>query len=206
MSSIAANGSGDITWIETMSAPTSVTSGLVGVDQAFRVGDDRVARQHVGGVHLIGLDPQLLRVGGLKAAGRAQAAHGAQRLPGLVLAAGQDGPAGGEDQVLLARFGRGLAVGPDDLGDRVGRVLHAGDQAVGIRAREGGRLGAAGGHQDRHAALGRRVELGGLRRVVIAVEGHLLAGEHAVHDLQAFLHPGLALGVAGEREAERTAR
>ena len=83
ISSIAAIGSGDMTWIETMSAPTSVTSGLVGVDQAFRVGDDRVARQHLGAVHLVGLDPQLGRVGGLKAAGCAQAAHGAQRLPGL---------------------------------------------------------------------------------------------------------------------------
>ena len=57
---------------------------VVGVDQAVRVGDDRVAGQHVGGVHLVGLDPQFLRVGGLKAAGGAQAAHGAERLPCLV--------------------------------------------------------------------------------------------------------------------------
>jgi hypothetical protein len=34
------------------------------------------------------------------------------------------------------------------------------------------------------------------------VEGQLLAPEEAVHDLKAFLHPDLALGVAGEREAQ----
>ena len=175
----------------------------VGLDQAGRVGDDRVAGEDLGPVHLVGLEPELGRVGRLEAAGGAQAAHGRQRLPGLVGAVGEDGPAGGEHPVLLADLGRRLAVRLDDLGDGVGRVLHAGDEAVGVGARERGRLGAARRHQDGQGTLGRGVELRGLGGVVLAVEGHLLARQQAVHDLQRFLHPRLALAVAGEREAER---
>src|SRR6185437_5564193 len=106
------------------------------------------------------------------------------------------------DQVLLAGLGRGLAVGGDDLSHRVRRVLDAGDQAVSVGARELGRLRAARRHQDWELARRRGVELGGLRRVVLAVEGQLLAPEEAVHDLKAFLHAGLALGVPRKGEAE----
>jgi len=115
----------------------------------------------------------------------------------------EDGPAGGEHQVIPARIRGGAPVWLDDLRDRVGRLLHAGDQAVSVSARELRRLGAACRHQDRHVADRRRVELGCLRRVVLAVEGDLLPGQHPVHDLQRFLHAGLTLGVPGEREAER---
>jgi hypothetical protein len=44
--------------------------------------------------------------------------------------------------------------------------------------------------------------LGGEYSLALAVKRQLLPREHAVHDLQALLHAGLALGVAGEREAE----
>src|SRR5579864_7519239 len=173
-------------------------------DQLFRRARPRVLADDLAPIHAVGPRAQHGGIHFLEPALDAQPPPRGERLPRLVLVAGENRPPlRNERRLGPSRLARGFEARIDDLLPCLSGYLHADDQSVGEPPRQLRGQRRPGRHPDRHAAKRRTVEPRLVRLVELAGEVELLAVQQAAHDRHGLGHAGPPLLVPGELPAER---